>query len=438
MTDKNIEGLREALKFSPDNIPLRMLLAENLEKLLCIEEAEQEYHYLIKNFNDIKAKEGLAKLCFSQGKHSQCCVILEDILASGTKKSELYVLYAKALLQEHEIKRAIENYQIALELNPLNRDEYLDNELKSPSTFIEEEFNDQVSDRKFHKFLEKPDIGFKDVGGMSAVKREIDLKIIKPITNPELYKAYGKKMGGGILLYGPPGCGKTFIARATAGEVNAAFISVGLHEILDMWLGNSERNLHDVFEVARNNKPCIIFIDEIDALGASRSEMKGSAGKNVINQFLQELDGIEASNDGVLVIGATNTPWSVDSAFRRPGRFDRILFIPPPDQESREEILKLKLSKKPIGNIDYSLISSKIDQYSGADIDAIIDIAIEQKIELSLTTGVVSTIETIDILKAIREHKPSTFEWFSIAKNYANFANESGIYDDILNYLKKR
>ena len=100
--------------------------------------------------------------------------------------------------------------------------------------------------------------------------------------------------------------------------------------------------------------------------------------------------------------------------------------------------MKLKLSKKPIGNIDYSLIASKIDQYSGADIDAIIDIAIEQKIELSLTTGVVSTIETIDILKAIKEHKPSTFEWFSIAKNYANFANESGIYDDILNYLKKR
>ena len=137
-------------------------------------------------------------------------------------------------------------------------------------------------------------------------------------------------------MYGPPGCGKTMIARATAGEVNARFINVSLNDILDMWMGNSEKNLHAIFEEARNNAPCVLFFDEIDALGASRSDMKQSSGRHLINQFLQELDGIGNNNDGVLVLGATNTPWNVDPAFRRPGRFDRIIFVPPPDQEARE------------------------------------------------------------------------------------------------------
>ena len=199
-------------------------------------------------------------------------------------------------------------------------------------------------------FLKKPTINFNDVGGMENVKKEISLKIIKPLEHADLYKAYGKKIGGGILLYGPPGCGKTHLAKATAGEINAKFINVGINEILDMWIGSSERNLHEIFETARKNKPCVIFIDEIDALGANRNDVNKTAGRTVINQFLAELDGIDSNNDGILVLGATNAPWYLDPAFRRPGRFDRIIFVSPPDQEAKASIYNILLKGQAVRN----------------------------------------------------------------------------------------
>jgi len=201
--------------------------------------------------------------------------------------------------------------------------------------------------RTANYFMEKPSVKFADVGGMKQLKNEISLKIIQPMKNPEIYKAYGKKIGGGILMYGPPGCGKTFIARATAGEIDAKFITIGLHDILDMWIGNSEKNLHEVFKAARKNTPCVLFIDEVDALGASRSDMRQSAMRQIINQFLAELDGVKDSNEGVLILAATNAPWSVDSAFRRPGRFDRVRFVAPTEEESRKDTMAAVLKEKP-------------------------------------------------------------------------------------------
>src|SRR5207253_7673484 len=128
---------------------------------------------------------------------------------------------------------------------------------------------------------------------MDKVKEEIRLKIILPLEHPELFQAYGKKVGGGILMYGPPGCGKTHLARATAGEVKAGFLSVGINDVLNMWIGQSEHQLHELFEQARRNKPCVLFFDEVDALGASRTDMKQSAGRQLINQFLSEMDGVQ-------------------------------------------------------------------------------------------------------------------------------------------------
>ena len=158
---------------------------------------------------------------------------------------------------------------------------------------------------------------------METVKEEVRMKIIHPLAHPDLYKAYGKTAGGGILLYGPPGCGKTHLARATAGEIKAAFLAVGINDILDMWIGQSERNMHEIFEQARRSRPCVLFFDEVDALGANRSDMRHIGRQMLINQFLSEMDGIQSNNEGVLVLAATNMPWQVDPAFRRPGRFDR-------------------------------------------------------------------------------------------------------------------
>jgi SpoVK/Ycf46/Vps4 family AAA+-type ATPase len=358
-------------------------------------------------------------------------VILEELIDNDHTDFDIKLLYTKGLVKENSIQKAIEIYQELLEINPSFHDEDLDQYLKvsqNPSEFPEDDNHDH--------FIQRPSINFKHVGGMDNVKKEIDLKIIKPLSHPELYEAYGKKIGGGILLYGPPGCGKTYLAKATAGQVKAKFINVSLNDILDMWIGASEKKLHEIFEVARQNTPCVLFFDEIDALGASRSDMKQSAGRHLINQFLQELDGIDNNNDGVLVLGATNTPWHLDSAFRRPGRFDRIIFVPPPDENARESIFKLKLAKKPTTNLKYDSLAKKTKSYSGADIEALIDIAIEEKLEEAILKGAPQPITNKEILNAVKKHKPSTQEWFSSAKNFALYANESGLYDDVLDFLK--
>jgi len=435
MNDNTIESLKEALKHSPDNIPLRSLLAETLFNMNKLDEAEAEYTILLNYSKEPSIKLGLANVFFRKGSYSACNVILEEVIGKGVSNVDVFILHARALMAENSFAQAIESYKKALAIDPQCGIEELDNVLRNSdaNTKIEpDDFEDELD----HRFLQKPSINFDDVGGMSEVKKEIELKIIKPLLHPELYEAYGKKAGGGILLYGPPGCGKTFIAKATAGQVNAKFISVGLNDILDMWVGQSERNLHEIFELARGNTPCVLFIDEIDALGASRSDMKQSTGRKLINQFLQELDGIDHNNDGVLIVGATNTPWNLDPAFRRPGRFDRIIFVAPPDEETRDSILKMKMKKKPTVVTDFKSIAKKTKHYSGADIDAIIDIAIEEKLQQSFEDGVPKPIELKDLVNATLKHKPTTQEWFATAKNFAMFANDSGLYDDILKYMK--
>lgn len=431
MYDEAIQNLKDALRFSPDNIPLKSILAETLLKANRLDEAEQAYMSLITLTNDAKAKFGLAKTFFQKEAYAKANVILEELIDKGDNNHEIYILHAKALIHEDDITKAIEIYRKALALNPQCQDAELDAQLRQVN--VVEEVGD-VADNAY--FIQHPSIDFAHVGGMEEVKKEIDLKIIKPLLHPELYKAYGKKTGGGILLYGPPGCGKTYIAKATAGQVKARFISVGLNDILDMWIGNSEKNLHHIFEIARQNTPCVLFFDEIDALGASRSDMRQSSGRHLINQFLQELDGVENENDGILIMGATNTPWHLDQAFRRPGRFDRIVFVPPPDNIAREAILKIKLAGKPTSGIDYHQIAKKMEQYSGADIEALIDKTIEDKLTESFNSGVPQPIAQQDLLSTLKRHKPSTAEWFSTAKNFALFANESGLYDDILTYMK--
>ncbi|MDO1451908.1 AAA family ATPase [Rhodocytophaga aerolata] len=432
MDDNSIKNLREALLFSPDNIPLKQHLAEMLLKANRFDEAETEYAQLVKLAPTKKSKTGLAQTFFLKGEYSKCNVILEEIIENGQADFNVLLLHTRALLKEKAVAKAIEVYKKALLFNPIFQDEELDRELRLSG--LEEDHSSQHEAASY--FIQKPAVNFNDVGGMNSIKKEIELKIIKPLLHPELYKAYGKKVGGGILLYGPPGCGKTYLAKATAGQVKAKFISVGLNDILDMWIGNSEKNLHQLFEVARQNTPCVLFFDEIDALGASRSDMKQSSGRHLINQFLQELDGIEKSNEGILILGATNAPWHLDPAFRRPGRFDRIIFVPPPDEGARESILQIKLKNKPVDAIDYHLLAKKLEHYSGADIEALLDIAIEEKLESSFADGIPKPLTTKDLLNAQKKHRASTQEWFASAKNFALFANDTGLYDDILVYLK--
>ncbi|WP_030781663.1 ATP-binding protein [Streptomyces sp. NRRL S-920] len=282
-------------------------------------------------------------------------------------------------------------------------------------------------------------IRLADVGGMHEVKERLEAAFLAPMRNPELRKLYGKSLRGGLLLYGPPGCGKTFIARAIAGELGAGFLSVSVNDVLDMWIGNSERNMHEIFQTARRQAPCVIFLDELDALGAKRSRTQHSGMRNTVNQLLTELDGIDsAANEGVFVLAATNAPWDVDIALRRPGRLDRTLLVLPPDAPARESILRYHLQERPVENVDLGKLVKATDGLSGADLAHLCEAAAESALLESARTGTVRMIGMRDLLNAAKQTVPSTEPWFASARNVAMYANDGGAYDDLITYLKKK
>lgn len=285
---------------------------------------------------------------------------------------------------------------------------------------------------------ERPEVNLADVAGMESVKKRLNISFLGPMKNPELRKLYGKSLKGGLLLYGPPGCGKTFMARAIAGELQAKFLSVGLTDVVDMWLGQSEKNLHELFETARRNRPCVLFIDELDALGRKRSLMRHQAGTSQINQLLSEMDGVEFDNEGLFILAATNHPWDVDSAMRRPGRLDRMILVLPPDHPARQAIIESNIKDRPTQDIDPRWIADKTEDFSGADVVHLCDSAAEIALGESIESGTVRPINMSDFKRALKEVKPSTRSWLETAKNHAIYANEGGIYDDLLDYLKSR
>lgn len=453
MPDDPVAPLLLALEHSPENVPLRAHVGQSLMDAGRFDEAEAVYRVGLALKPNCELSLGLAKCFQRQGRRAECSVLLEEVISDESAPTEAFLIQTKMLLQDGEIREAVAAYRELLKRDPRAEDPMISERLGVSAADVqggdeewqERDAHDVVDGRvRAHAEgletsgpvpLEKPAVNFSDVGGMESLKEDIRMKIIFPMTHPEIYQAYGKSAGGGILLYGPPGVGKTHLARATAGEVNAGFISIGISDVLDMWIGQSERNLHEIFEYARANKPCVLFFDEVDALGASRSDMRGSAGRQVINQFLAELDGIDSQNDGILILAATNAPWHLDSAFRRPGRFDRIIFVPPPDEPARADILRVLVRGKPVDEIDMGKLARKTDRFSGADLKALLESAIEDKLREAMRTGKPEPLSTRDLLRGIGKIKPTTREWFSTARNHAMYANQGGIYDDILEYL---
>ena len=285
---------------------------------------------------------------------------------------------------------------------------------------------------------ERSTLKLADVAGMTQVKERLEAAFLAPMRNPELRKLYGKSLRGGLLLYGPPGCGKTFIARAVAGELGARFMAVSFADIIDMFVGQSERNIHELFEIARRNAPCVLFLDEVDAIGQKRSQLRNTPMRSAVNQLLLELDDVDGGNDGVFLLAATNHPWDVDSALRRPGRFDRTLLVLPPDGAAREAVFRYHLRERPVAGVNLARLAKLTEGYSGADIAHICETASERALMDSIHRGEARMIGQPDLEGAIAEVKPSLGAWFDTARNVALFANEGGAYDDLASYLKKR
>lgn len=459
---QNLDALRLALQHSPDNVPLLLLFAEGCLEEGLLSEAEQAYQRVLKHeAQHVEGRLGLARVAFLDGKPSLAAVRAEQVLSDAPECAAAYLLLARVHITENDLARAKAMYDQGVALNAALADPGIEKDLRDSAptakgeedgrkrgavtaggAFLEEaETSDDGHPRGGAAFdlgladFEKPKLNFSGVGGMDTLKEDIRMKIIYPLQHAELFKAYDKKVGGGVLLYGPPGCGKTLISKATAGEIKANFIAVGLHQVIDMWIGNSEKNMHEIFELARQNAPSILFFDEIDALAADRRDLRQSAGRNIINAFLMELDGSEANNEGVLVLGATNAPWHIDPAFRRPGRFDRTVFVPPPDEGGRAAIIEVMAQGKPIRELDARALAKKTDGFSGADLKAVFDLATEEVLNVAMKTGKVIPLTTKDLVKAAGKHKATTKAWFESAKNYAMYSNQSGFYDDVLAHL---
>jgi len=272
----------------------------------------------------------------------------------------------------------------------------------------------------FGSFL-RQHIGWEDVGGYKDVKEEIEDSIILPLEREDLAKIYGLKPVKGVLLFGPPGCGKTLLMRALAHQLDFFLLYIKSSDILSKWYGESEKRISELFKIARQVAPCIIFFDEIDSIGKKRYEYASSdtITSRLLSLFLYELDGI-SSNQNIIIVGSTNAPEVLDYALIRPGRLDKIIYVPPPDASAREEIFKIHSAGRPLSkDIDYATLAKLTERYSGADIANICEDVARLVAKESMKTGITKEITMQDFLKSIKRMRPSIT--FSMIERYEKF-----------------
>jgi transitional endoplasmic reticulum ATPase len=408
MSAERLEGLRAAVELTPENHSLRLVLAETLGAEGHVAEALDHYAVLVDAGalpTDELVRAGT--LAVGEGRLQLAARCLEAARRAGAVggTSGLEEELTAALVDGGVARRAVER-----------DDEELPPAVAEPVTAEEH-------------------VTFDQVGGLDAVKKAIHRTIVLPFQRPDLYERYGRRAGGGVLLYGPPGCGKTLLARATAGECGVPFLNVRMEDVLDPMYGVSERRLHDAFADARASVPCVLFVDELDAIAFARRKQQGSAGRALVDQLLQELDAIGSDNEGMLVLAATNAPWDVDDALKRPGRFDRVVFVSPPDVPARRRILELALAGRPQAEIDLDDLARRTALFSGADLRSLVEHAVDRVIDEALEHGADVPIRRAHLEAALRDARPTTTDWLRTARNYVEFANHGGRYDDVLAYL---
>jgi AAA+ superfamily predicted ATPase len=465
----NSSALRDALNQSPNNLSLLLLYGRACLEELHLDEAREIFtRALEQDPEQTDAQLGIAKVSFMEGNTSGAAVRAERVLFLEPDNVQAHLLLSRVFLSEGDRAKAIEHFDRAAQIDGTMSDPALERELgrtardarktapapapepvnqepppsgNDQDEFFDDPFDEPPYDWRPETFYapgdpERGRVTFADVGGMEELKEEIRLKITYPLQFPDLYKAYGRKTGGGILIYGPPGCGKTLMLRAVAGEVPCNYLAVGLHEIFDPYFGSTERNLHQIFETARANAPCVLVFDDLDSLAQDRRQIRESQMRNLVNQFLHEMDGIRSEHQRILVIGATNQPWALDPAFRRPGRFDQAIFVPPPDAPARAQIIELFAKDKPIAEFDNAELIEATNGFSGADLKWVFDRAAELALSAAIHTGQPVPI-TLELLLAVaKAHSPSTQTWFEGMHTHAQQQEgPDSIFNDMRKFL---
>jgi AAA+ superfamily predicted ATPase len=463
-------ALRDALTQSPNNLSLLLLFGRACLEELHLDKARDVFTRALDiDPGQTDAQLGIAKVFFLEGNTSGAAVRAERVILLEPNNAQAHLLLSRVYLSEGDRAKAIEHFDRAAQIDGTMSDPALERELgrtardarktaPAPASepvnqepqpaansdqdeFFDDPFSEAPFDWRPETFYapgdpERSRVTFADVGGMEELKEEIRLKITYPLQFPDLYKAYGRKTGGGIFIYGPPGCGKTLILRAVAGEVPCNYLAVGLHEIFDPYFGSRERNLHQIFETARANAPCVLVFDDLDSLAQDRRQIRESQMRNLVNQFLHEMDGIRNDNQRILVIGATNQPWALDPAFRRPGRFDQAIFVPPPDAPARAQIIELFAKDKPIADFEAAALIEATNGFSGADLKWVFDRAAELALSAAIHTGHPVPI-TLELLLAVaKAHTPTTQTWFEGMHTHAQQQDgPDSIFNDMRKFL---
>ncbi len=453
--DKSVSDYTKAVELDPHNPIIYNNRGDAYYRKQDFQSAVKDYDKAISlNPNYLKAFYNRGLSYASIEEYEKAIDDFSKVVELKPDFAEAYHLRGLAKEYAGEISSATEDYEKALELNPDLTE--AKTHLESAKSKKEQEGKGEAAAGADIKMLQKPNMTFNDVAGMKKMKEEIREAIVYPMMNPELARKYGKLGGGGIMMYGPPGCGKTFVVKAAAGECQSGFINAKLSDLLDMYVGNTEKNIHKVFELARKNPPCILFFDEVDAIGGRRDQQEGQQYMRMaVNQMLYEMDGVEANNENVLVIAATNAPWDVDPALRRSGRFSKTIYVPEPDFTSRAEILKLHASKRPLAPlIPYRLLAMATTSYASSDLKAIVEdaatfpwreafFAIQKKTEEFMKKGMPKdkatetakkqvrqrSVTTGDFTKALLKKKSSLPPWYGQAKKQIGKQEEITIID---------
>lgn len=433
--DEAIMNYRKAVDLDIHNQTAHHKLGLALHKKGMLDDAIREYKLALDiSHADVDLHCNLGLALYEKGKLDEALDEYDIALELDNDNAAAYnniglIYYAKGMLDD-----AIENYTTALDISP---------EYDLAQKNLEKALTKQRELLKEKKILKPGLINFSAVGGLKEVKDEFKMAAIYPLKHHELFKFYKKKICRGILLYGPPGCGKTYIAKAVAGECDAEFFDIKITDIYNKYYGESEKNIHDIFEVARECSPAIIFIDEIDAIGARRDSRLEQFEKRIVNQLLIEISDLEHENSNITVIVATNTPWNIDPALRRPGRFDKLIFVPPPDLEAREKIFEIYMKDRPVEKINYEKLGKITKDYSAADIVQICeeatDIALREALlgKKSKTRSKPRKINMGDFLTAIEKRKSSLITWFNFAQQEIMESGEDDTFKELFELIKR-
>jgi transitional endoplasmic reticulum ATPase len=389
------------------------------------------------------APETLSQEAFAPVRRKAChfCLGAEDFelaerLARASELPEDRALRARALHALDREQEAVALYRQAIAQDPAIRNRDLERLLgvrpgttvNAPAKVIsltsysrrENRPEPERRDLPADAFLEDFDdasVTFADVMGLDDIKAEIRRRIVLPYLKPSLFERFKQKAGGNLLLYGPPGCGKTLIARATAGESDARFLSINPEDIIDRYIGEAEKRLRALFDEARSDTPAILFFDDFDVLAFRRAGLPPEAAPGLVAALSSELDGTQRNNAGVLIVVATNAPWIIDQALFRAGRFQRVLFVPPPNPEARKKILSGALANVPgADRLSFDRIVRRTAGYSGADLRALADWVCNTTLTKALAGSSDALITNALFDEGLKLFGPSTIPWLNRAK----------------------